>query len=347
MTTTVTLFLPGLTSSLLKESVNSKLDALSTLLSKGQRLNGPTTIENSIKTFFSGLPNGQIPAGALGALGHGIIEKNDKSIWCRADPVECMVDHQSAYLLGNLNLTLSKEEVTALIAQLNQLLHQDSFDLKPGSANEWFCKIAHHEDVIMNDLTEVLNKNIANLLPSGPDAIFWHRLMTECQMIVSPSKVNEFRATHGQSLVSSIWFWGMGALPHHIQSSFDTIFSNDATIRGLCICANRPCEEIPHVLSEQMKTKILNGNTLIIDLYFYHLLKHQMHDQWLQYLYNYEISWFTPLLIMLKEKQIDRLHLICADGQAFMISTSHLKFFWRKLKPIQQFAKIHNNESSQ
>lgn len=347
MTTTVTLFLPGLTSNLLKEGVNNKLDALSMLLSKGQQLKGPSTIEDSIKAFFSGLPNGQIPTGALGALGHGMIEKCDKSIWCRADPVECMVDHQSAYLLGNVNLALSKEEVAALVTPLNQLLHQDGFDLKSGSINEWFCKVAHHEDVTMNDLTEVLNKNMANLLPSGPDATYWHRLMTECQMIISPSKVNEARAANGHSLVSSLWFWGIGALPLHIQCSFNTIFSNEATIRGLSICANRVCEELPQMLSEQIKAKFLNGHTLIIDLYLYSLLKHQMQDEWLQYLYHYETTWFRPLLTMLKEKQIDRLHLICADGQDFMISTSHLKFFWRKLKPIQQFAKIHNNESPQ
>jgi hypothetical protein len=258
-----------------------------------------------------------------------------------------MVDHQSAYMLGNLNLGLTNEEVAFLESLLNQLLQQDGFILKPKSAHEWYCKIPGHADVIMNDLLEVINKNIANLLPSGPDAMYWHKLMTECQMLLQPSKVNEQRSLLGQPLVSSLWFWGIGKLPQHIQTSFDTIFSNDASVKGLTICANRLYENLPEDGALQLNEKMKNRKNLVIDFNLYLLLKHQDHEKWLQYVKYYELSWFNPLLSMLRENKIDSLSLLCGDGHEFKITKNNLRFFWRKLKPIQQFVKIHHNESSQ
>jgi len=49
-------------------------------------------------------------------------------------------------------------------------------------------------------------------LPSGPDAMRFHALMNEAQMLLHEHPVNAEREARGEPALNSIWFWGGGVM---------------------------------------------------------------------------------------------------------------------------------------
>lgn len=331
------LFLPGLLPSSELPSLETQqaiqLDALSTILSRATcQREGPISVDSAIRLFFSGLDKTMIPAGALSALHYGFISRDDKNWWCRADPVECLVDQQSAVLMGNQHFQFTKEELSALSCNLNRLLEQDGMTLNAISSNEWFCKVMQNTDVVMNDFTEVLNKNLLPLLPSGPDQAYWRRLLTETQMLLS----NTLLPTQAHSIVS-LWFWGLGRLPQTIETQFDSIYANDSVICGLAKCTKKPNADLPSRIQTLLNAE--NGqNVLVADLSLYTLMRSQQFDAWADLLHQYETTWFQPLLQALLNKDLHTLTIGTADGRKFFLSKKHLHYFWRRKKRFHEFA---------
>lgn len=331
MKTTVTLFLPGLLSNATTNIPS--MPALSKLLSRSQRLEGGKTMEFALKLLFKGLDLGQIPSGALSALSYGLIAANDMRYWCRVDPVECLVDHQGAYVLGNAHLQLTQEEEVFLLELLNPLLQQDGITVQKINS-EWLSVIPSNADVAMNDLLEVLQKNMTPLLPSGPDQTYWRRLLTECQMLLQSAPLNAQRFATQRPLISSVWFWGIGKLPKNIHSDFDFIYTQDSMIKGLSICANISAAPMPLMWNPEW---IKGRNILFSDMQFYHSSKYQLEEMRGSLLTYYEKNWFAPLLEALNKGHIDILKLICADGRLFVLKRTHLKYFWKKIFPVEKF----------
>jgi hypothetical protein len=326
MSKSITLFLPELLTALSHEPEASPqaFPALALLLSRGRCKKGATSTEAAIKTLFSGLAARVIPAGALGALDAGLIEKGDSALICRADPIECHLDHRSAYMIGNAHLQLSPVEKEELVNVIDTHIGSEGFGLQAVNETQWYCFAPQYADVLMNDLLEVLGKNMGFVLPSGPDEKAWHKLITECQMLLMASKTNANRQQLGQPQVSSIWFWGLGTLPTAISTSFDQVYSNDPVIRGLAKCANVAVNELP------TEYKNLPEKTLIVDNEFAILAKHQLFAQALERLRYYETHWFAPLLQALRAGEIQKLIINIADGREWEISKLRTRFFWKR-----------------
>ncbi len=335
MKTIVTFFLPGLFNAYLKEA--GPTESLARLVSRATPNPASCSIEQSLKSYFQGLEGNELPTGALGALTHGYTQVDSSEFWCVASPVECLVDQKTAYVLGNAHLHLTSSEVLSLIEQLNPFLEQDGISLKGENPREWYCQLTKQFDIASNDFLEVIRKNLAPLLPSGPDKDYWHRLITECQMLLQTSKVNEARALQNKPLVSSLWFWGFGKLPQKITSFFDAVYSNWTEARGLALCANKPIHDLPSEMTNSLINEIQHKKTLFADNRFYDYGKHQHFELWNQLLADYEKNWFKPLLSSLTKGEIDELHLSCANGKDYVLTKSNIKYFWRSIRPISAF----------
>lgn len=346
MKTSITLFLPGLLPEISHQShVQTLLDfdfnhlsGLIKLLSKANcSKSAPNSIEKSLKSWFSGLGTGEIAAGALGAYHYDLIFDLQEN-WCRADPIECLVDHKTVYAIGNQHLELTDQEQNSIVKQLNSFLQEDGLSLIPKNDQEWYCRLTKQTDVSTNDLLQVLHKQLLPLLPSGPDQNYWRRLMTECEMLLMQNPVNILRQQQHKPPVSSIWFWGLGALPQNIKTDFEQIISNDSVIGGLAKCAKVPLGDLPPAFDATW----LNDphHLFIADLEFVVCLKHQNWEQWYQRLCHYEAHWFKPLLQYLGEGRLHSLILQCADGCEYKITKKHLKYFFRRNKPLKNFIRI-------
>lgn len=326
------MFLPGLLSPMFPE--RNRVDSLSKLLSRAACCyHEHLTLEKAIKTFFTGLDHRAIPAGALTALRYNLILPADQGHWCRADPVTTIVDHRTAMISGYRDLEYTAAEQSNLIDSLNILMQEEGITLAALSTHEWVCSLPYHQDVAMNDLLEIMYRPLNTLLPSGPDQGYWHRLLTEIQMALMSSPVNQTRLQQNIPPLSSLWFWGLGQLPQQVKTTFTQVYTNDSVIHGLALCAQVPIFELPLAFEKQM-TVLEEGNTLIADLQFYVLQKHQQWADWHHLLSYYEQHWFTPLLLALEMNAIDTVTIGCGDGREFIIKKRHLRYFWRKIKSL-------------
>lgn len=345
----LTLFLPGLLTEestemgAQKTSLPEPFSALGQLLSRASCTTTlPSSVEQNIKIFFRGLNmHAPLPAGALGALHHNLSTLISGQ-WCRVDLIECVVDQQTAYVLGNEQLILNAAQEKSLIEQLNQHLQQDGMIISPvlretaqPAAREWYCYVPSQHDVILNDLLEVMGKSLHNCLPSGPHQAYWHRLITECQMLLARSPLQINRLTPGATRVLSLWFWGLGPLPTEVHTLFDQVYSHDAIMGGLAKCAGITARGLPTHCEEFLKTA--GKNTLVADLRFMQYGKHQDYSSSSQLLHAYEKNWFRPLIDALNEGTLQSLTINLADGREFKITKKQLKYFWRRIQPLAAF----------
>lgn len=332
----ITVFIPGLLSPMMNEAPDHKLPALEKLLSRATQCSGPKSINEGLTTLFHGLQQ-PIPSAALSALGQGIIKTDDSHYWCIASAASSLVTHQTAYIIGNTHLDLRNDEKESLMAPLNELLHQDGLNLIPSEGPQWICQIQKHTDIMMPDLNEVINKNLHPLLPLGPEQSFWHRLLTEVQMLLQSSKVNNQRAQENKPLVSTIWFWGIGKLPQKISTVFDEIYSNDKETTGLAILSDIECKRWSKLDDISLKSKYI----LIADNFLYNHAHHLQDDTWQKALFQLEENLFSPLLRACQNGDVSSVSLIFADGRCFDVTNAKLKYFWRKIQPLSLFLNIN------
>ena len=318
MNTRVTLFLPGLLAAL---SEQQDLPALRLILSKASVCsNDLTSTEACLKAFFNGLGDKPIPYAALGAYYYG--EQGGKQ-WCFASPVECCVDHQTAYLRGNAHLDLSGEEQESLLADLNYLFNQDGMTLMAKSAHEWYCALTQPADIMMHDLNACLNKSLHDLLPTGPDQPYWRRLFSECEMLLNGTRVNQQRSQANKPRVSSLWFWGIGTLPEKVTTAFDCVISAQPAILGLCKLAGVPCESADSVDFEEKLKK------------YHHIL-------WIDFDMNIKKqteNCFASVLSAFKASQIQEMMMQSGKGKQWTLSRKNKWFFWRKIKSMSDILK--------
>ncbi|MBS0289874.1 MAG: hypothetical protein JSS07_07575 [Proteobacteria bacterium] len=328
--TSITLWVPGLISPYLSHITEQ--GPLAWLLSRADKQSTSNSLEDNIKAYFSGLVDG-IPSGALGALSQGLITINDRQTWCLIHPVECMVTHQAVFVSDVVSLQSAAH--AQLIKTLSSFLNLDNLILHV--INEaLYCQVPHHTQVVMNDVFDVLHQNMVHYLPSGPSQAYWLRLVTECQMLLQSSIVNQERMKLNLPLVN-IWFSGIGRLPNQLQTAFDRIYTNESTIQGLSLCAARSAEALETKPSKLFWQNCQDKHVLLADFNLYRNLKRQDVATWLQTVKHYESNWLMPLMMAIKNNDIQRLTLNFGQGNLFNITKRNLKYFWRKIRPLTYF----------
>jgi len=97
----------------------------------------------------------------------------------------------------------------------------------------WFVIIDEDPHLETTPLQHVLGENINDHLPRGGDAMRWHGILNELQMLLFDSPVNTSREAAGRPPINSLWFWGGGRLPSITDSPWRRVVTNNAVARGL------------------------------------------------------------------------------------------------------------------
>jgi len=153
--------------------------------------------------------------------------------WLRADPVEAQADQHTVRLLGNRHLRLAPHEARALAAELNGLLAEDGLVLQPLDPLRWYLGLAVDPGFCGLSVDASVGRDLYACLPSGTQAQRWRRLLTELQMLLSVSPVNQARVARGEPPVTSLWLWGGGALPRVPGGGWTGVASDEPLSCGL------------------------------------------------------------------------------------------------------------------
>src|SRR5256885_4601301 len=131
--------------------------------------------------------------------------------WMRADPVHLQVGRDSLGLADSASFDVSRAESEALVEALNRHFGQTML-FHPLQPARWYVRLQKTPDMQTTPAAAARGAALDEKLPSGPDAMRFHALMNEAQMLLHEHPVNAEREARGEPALNSIWFWGGGVI---------------------------------------------------------------------------------------------------------------------------------------
>jgi len=244
--------------------------------------------------------------------------------WMRADPVHLSIGRDSLSFDG-LALGVSRSEADALVETLNRHFGE-TLVFHPVLPERWYIRLQKAPAVQTTPPFAARGRAIDGILPSGTDAMRFHALMNEAQMLLHEHPVNTEREARGAPTVNSVWFWGGGTLAAVRARPFSIVFAGDPLARGLAIAAGVPERQLPANAETMLSASPREGMALAV-------LDSQLRAA-------LERDWLAPLLAALEGGRIGMLSLYLA-GRDFLLEAetvrSDLRYFWRARKRLESY----------
>lgn len=324
----LTLYVPGL---LLPDAIRAdsvfglEAPALSLLLGRGQRLELPPDWLPG--AFGVAAP---LPAAALRKVGAG---ETAAGQWLCLDPVHFQVAREGISVADPARLDLAADEAAALVDAV-QPLFEEWGRISLSAPTRWELQLNRALALETRALPDAVGQPVDPGLPGGADGRAWRRLLSETQTLLHAHAVNRQRDTCGKATVSSLWPWGSGPLPAHVQANFSVVWSDDPVLAGLCAHAGVPCLAAPDNFQPASGRVLACVAMLEIPARQFDALN------WRENLLKLEQDWLAPALAALKKRECRELRLIgtCVNGApaavAFSLTRGALRRFWRRPLPL-------------
>ncbi len=274
---------------------------------------------------------------AVAAVTH-LVDIGPVSVAClRADPVCATPDRDRLLMLGNQHLNIRPEEVQQLVNEFNQFFVDDGMQLEAPVSNRWYLKLDEGADIVTTPLAKVIGQDIDPHLPTGKNALQWHSVLNEVQMLFYASTVNAARRSRGEPEINSLWFWGEGDLPAAQPGVWQQVWANDVLSQGLAYLSGIEQYSLPATGEEWLEQAIVEGKHLVVfdslaeaasagDLY-----------QWREQLQGINEYWITPLLGALKQKRLSGISFVTESGR-FEVNASTMRRWWKRRRHFSTFA---------
>ncbi len=299
----------------------ARLEGLRRLLSRARTATtSHEPLEGALMQRFGVTRQRDWPVAPLARLGDG--QPSDTGYWLCADPVHLRVDRDALVLVDSRGYKLAQTDADALVRTLN--LHFDAAGLafSAPTPHRWYARVTHAPDLETVPLREAAGRNVDSLLPSGGEALVWHRTFNEIQMLLHDHPVNEAREARGEPPVNSVWLWGGGSLPAQVSGEWICVWANDALARGLARAADIDCADTPGSFTSWLQ-EAKEGEHLVV-----------LEDADLD---RTESNWLAPALHALRARLLSKLSLSAAVGSAvlrFDLTRSDLWKFWRRAPAV-------------
>lgn len=162
------------------------------------------------ETLARALQCPSLPAPAvLSRLARSKARGDPAGWWLRFDPVRVIPDLTVVWLDRAGPLDFGSETLRGVVEELQAMLRAEGLEWCP-EPGERFGLLRLDEDpgCSFPALDDVHGKRLDEVLPEGPGARRWRRLINESQMVF-----HQFRAlSRGDQQGMGLWFWGAGAM---------------------------------------------------------------------------------------------------------------------------------------
>jgi hypothetical protein len=315
-----------------------ELPALERLLGRAQvRAERANTLEQVLMEVLgpSLRPGDVFPAAPLSYFADR--DRRPNGFVIRADPVHLRADRDRAILFGPRLLALQLAEAQQLAASFNAHFVTEGLALELGTTERWYVHLASPLDLRTTPLDEVLGRNVTAYLPAGEDAPKWRRILNETQMLFHAHPVNQVRQSQGMLAVNSLWLWGGGKLPSRFGNQYIRLSGEDPSLVGLAKLAGSEVVKPPQDADGWQQSAEWGGDYLHFDRRLRDHLAHGELAEWSASLKQLEADWFAPLLSHLRKGRLASLRIAPADGQAFLITKTDLRRFWRSTRDFRDY----------
>lgn len=262
----------------------------------------------------------------------------DRGYWLCATPVHLQTRLNALILTDPAALAVTVEESTAFAAMLAAHLGEENVTLHAPQPSQWYLRCDTPPAMTTTSLDIVTGRDVRTFLPQGPDSARWHRILTEIQMLLHAHPLNDAREARGAIPVNSVWLWGGGVLPAPTPAPFDTVWSNNATVRALARQGECRIESYPERITAETLKILESGSHLFSFELLAPLMRQGGVQAWSSAVTALNRDWVVALIDAVKSRRLSALTLISSndDGtRQFAIRASdHIKF-WRKNKYLQ------------
>jgi hypothetical protein len=258
----------------------------------------------------------------------------ERHFWLRADPVHLRLGRDTLTFSDAAAFEVSRAESEALVETLNRHFG-DAMLFYPMQPARWYLRLREAPDMHTTPPSAAREQPIEGHLPSGPDAVRFHALMNEAQMLLHEHPVNAEREARGEPALNSVWFWGGGVIDAAKDRPFSTVIGDDPLARGLALSAGIPVRALSKDASAMLAAAQDEGVALVVldppRSATGHARGHRA---------ALERDWFGPLLEALRCGRIGMLTLSLPGADSLLeVETvrSDLRYFWRLKRPLANY----------
>ncbi len=236
-------------------------------------------------------------------------------VWINCDAAFVVADAVTLRMLACGTLDIDAEQSAELLKPLRRLFGDAGFPLDISTSGRWQLRCPKQTRLPhFSPPHDVLGDDLARHLPAGDNEKQWRHLLNEAQVILHNHAVNARRAQNGLTPVNSLWFWGAGALPDWVRSTFDRVVSADPVVLALAKLAGVVSERD---VAEQSFDRA-SASKLLIDA-----------DDAVR------LDAFVEAIDKgIVGKRIDNLRILSADGSRAIYRHAHRRRFWRSVKSL-------------
>ncbi|HYH42508.1 MAG TPA: hypothetical protein VD867_11025 [Burkholderiales bacterium] len=267
-----------------------------------------------------------------------------EAYWLRADPVHIKVERDRLSVVDSALFDITDEEARAFVEALDRHFAADGLSFVSPRAKHWYVKVARAPDLLTRSIREVAGADVRPNLPAGADALRWHRVFNESQMLLHAHPANAAREERGEPVVNSIWPWGGGTRAAVRGRPFDHVWSNDASASALAVAAGAHAAPLPasaEALFAQAASDTHSGSHLLVLDTLSSAMAYQDMDAWRERLAAFEARWFAPLMAALGRGRISATAIVVPGEEAccrFDTARADLYKLWRTVKPLAAYA---------
>jgi len=263
-----------------------------------------------------------------------------EAYWLRADPVHIEVGRDRLTLVDNALFDLTAREAQALVAALSAHFAADGFVFHAPHPKRWYLRLGRTPVLVTHSVNEVAGRDVKGYLPEGADALAWHRVFNEAQMLLHDHAVNQAREERGEPTVNSVWLWGGGRRQRTRGRPFDAVWTDDALTAALAARAAAAAEVLPTDATAFFAKAAAGAHLIVLDAAAGAAAYGDMAG-WRNRLAKLEAQWFAPLLSALRGGRIGGLAIVVPGPEAcvrFELARSDLYKLWRSVKPLSAHA---------
>lgn len=273
------------------------------------------------------------PFAALSAYAAKLItDKQDPHYWAYATPVVLEADMQTCHLLGQQGLVLDEAQELAILNHLNDFLAEDDLQLVRTKPLQWLFAQKTTPDFYAKPYMELIGEDISQHLLTGEQQDKWRCLQTECQMLLHAHPVNQQRLAQKKAVLNSLWFWGVGQLPHiPLVSPWQQVYTDDDVIGGAASLAGA------HVFTdEDFSIQALETLPDALLIWLTAVPSTQTEDDLPERWIGYQTNLLLPLLDALQAGKLQQLILQFSNHKQYILTPRQRRCFWKRCLTLEE-----------
>ncbi len=273
--------------------------------------------------------------------------------WLRADPVHIQMRREQMVLQADV--PINADEAAQLCAGLNAHFAVDGLRFFAPHPQRWYLRLDTAPDIVTRPVAQVAGKNVHAHLPQGPDALRWHSVFNEIQMLFFEHAVNQAREARGEFPINGVWLWGGGSAAGPLARPYSRVCGDSPLVAAFAQAAGIPLSPSPVNTPSPFgrghgerdgrgeRDSAGEGNVLFVWEGLRSSLQQDDLHAWRVSVQRFEQACAAPLWAALRAGHITQLTLDvlnAGDARRFELTRSAAWKLWCRPKSLMRYAVV-------